>query len=90
MASKVKILLVDDDVDFIDLNFWPLKEWPVFNLADCFLVVGAGLLLIQAIVVAPHHEHHSHTAAPNTAAAAVLPEGPKNERNTGIGQPHQG
>jgi len=21
-------------VDFIDVNFWPLHEWPIFNLAD--------------------------------------------------------
>ena len=24
-------------------------EWPVFNVADCFLVCGAGLLLLQAV-----------------------------------------
>jgi lipoprotein signal peptidase len=29
-------------------------EWPVFNVADCCLVVGAALLLVQAIFVAPH------------------------------------
>lgn len=37
--------------DFIDLNFWPLQEWPVFNVADSSIVVGvcilAGYLLLQ-------------------------------------------
>lgn len=31
-------------VDFIDLNFWPLHRWPVFNLADASIVVGVTLL----------------------------------------------
>lgn len=31
-------------VDFIDLNFWPLRRWPVFNLADTSIVTGAVLL----------------------------------------------
>lgn len=33
-------------VDFIDLNFWPLEEWPVFNLADSSIVVGVLLLIL--------------------------------------------
>jgi lipoprotein signal peptidase len=28
-------------------------DWPVFNVADCCLVVGAALLLIQAVFVVP-------------------------------------
>jgi lipoprotein signal peptidase len=28
-------------------------EWPVFNVADCCLVVGATLLLVQAVFVSP-------------------------------------
>jgi lipoprotein signal peptidase len=28
-------------------------DWPVFNVADCCLVVGAGLLLFQAMFVTP-------------------------------------
>jgi signal peptidase II len=32
-------------------NFDP---WPNFNLADCFLVIGAGLLLIHALWFSPH------------------------------------
>jgi signal peptidase II len=30
--------------DFIDLNFWPLHEWPVFNVADSSVVVGVCIL----------------------------------------------
>lgn len=33
-------------VDFIDLNFWPLHRWPVFNLADSSIVVGVTLLTL--------------------------------------------
>jgi len=33
-------------VDFIDLNFWPLHNWPVFNLADSSIVVGVTLLTL--------------------------------------------
>jgi signal peptidase II len=33
-------------VDFIDLNFWPLHEWPIFNLADSSIVAGVTLLTL--------------------------------------------
>jgi signal peptidase II len=33
-------------VDFIDLNFWPLHNWPVFNLADGSIVSGVVLLTL--------------------------------------------
>jgi len=33
-------------IDFIDLNFWPLHEWPVFNLADSSIVAGVALLAL--------------------------------------------
>jgi signal peptidase II len=33
-------------VDFIDLNFWPMREWPVFNLADTSIVTGVVLLAL--------------------------------------------
>lgn len=40
--------------DFLHFTY---IEWPVFNVADCCLVVGAALLLIQAVFVAPPGEH---------------------------------
>lgn len=37
-------------------------EFPVFNVADCGLVVGAGLLLVQAMFFAPPEEKKTFTA----------------------------
>jgi signal peptidase II len=37
-------------VDFIDFNFWPLRNWPVFNLADSAIVVGVGLLALTMLL----------------------------------------
>jgi signal peptidase II len=37
-------------VDFVDVNFWPLHEWPVVNLADSAIVVGVALLLLSTWV----------------------------------------
>ena len=36
-----------------DFLYFYLINWPVFNIADCCLVVGAGLLLIQALFTKP-------------------------------------
>jgi lipoprotein signal peptidase len=37
--------------DFLHWNY--LFDWPVFNVADCCLVFGAGLLLVQAFWAQP-------------------------------------
>lgn len=36
-----------------DFLYFYLIDWPVFNVADCCLVVGAGLLLVQAVFAKP-------------------------------------
>ncbi len=36
--------------DFIDLNFWPLVTWPVFNVADIGISVGIGLLVLTTLL----------------------------------------
>lgn len=38
-------------VDFIDVNFWPLREWPVFNAADSAIVIGVAVLLLDAFLL---------------------------------------
>jgi lipoprotein signal peptidase len=49
-------------------------EWPVFNVADCCLVVGAGLLLIQAVFVTPLPEEPPAPAPAPVPATAEAPE----------------
>jgi signal peptidase II len=44
LGNLVDRLLRGQVVDFIDLNFWPLREWPVFNVADSSVVVGVVIL----------------------------------------------
>ncbi len=39
-----------------DFLYFYAIEWPVFNVADCCLVVGAGLLLMQAVFATPPAE----------------------------------
>jgi lipoprotein signal peptidase len=51
-----------------DFLYFYWFEWPVFNLADCFLVCGAGLLLLQAFA-APAKDKTSPVREPATAAA---------------------
>jgi signal peptidase II len=46
-------------VDFIDLNFWPLHHWPIFNLADTSIVAGVVLLLL---VMLTEKDHQSASA----------------------------
>ena len=36
-------------VDFVDLNFWPVHNWPIFNVADSSIVVGVVFLAISML-----------------------------------------
>ncbi len=35
-------------IDFLHFEFWP--DFPVFNIADCSIVLGAGLLILYFII----------------------------------------
>ena len=45
-------------------------EWPVFNVADCCLVLGAGLLLVQAMVT-PSEAKPPDTVQPQPVATPI-------------------
>ncbi len=50
-------------VDFIDLNFWPLHNWPVFNLADSSIVAGATLLGLLMVWEERRERHRQRLSA---------------------------
>lgn len=50
-----------------DFLYFYRIEWPVFNVADCCLVVGAGMLLVHAFLTPAEKP----TAAPTPAAPAA-------------------
>lgn len=54
--------------DFLHFTY---IEWPVFNVADCCLVVGAGLLLVQAVFVPPPPAESPVAPAEEPAAPAA-------------------
>ncbi len=35
--------------DYLDLEFWPLQQWPVFNAADVAIVLGVAVLFLAAL-----------------------------------------
>jgi signal peptidase II len=56
--------------DFLHWNY--LFDWPVFNVADCCLVCGAGLLLLQAFATQPVKEE-TKTDSTVVSPSAHLP-----------------
>ena len=42
-------LTAGDVTDFLDLEFWPLRAWPVFNAADVAIVLGVVVLLLASL-----------------------------------------
>ena len=49
------------------LHWFYLFDWPVFNIADCCLVCGAGLLLLQALMGKP-------ISTPSTDPQGTVPQ----------------
>jgi lipoprotein signal peptidase len=56
-----------------DFLYFYRIEWPVFNVADCCLVVGAGLLLVQAVFVAQVPDEQP-AATPSEPLVPEVPE----------------
>jgi lipoprotein signal peptidase len=70
--------------DFLHWDY--LFDWPVFNVADCCLVCGASLLLLQAFAASPQPAKDSageqsavgaSAEVPAVACGAGVPAGPK-------------
>ncbi len=42
-------LTAGEVTDYMDLQFWPLEQWPIFNAADTAIVVGVFVLLVSSL-----------------------------------------
>jgi signal peptidase II len=69
-------IVFDGVRDFIHWHYYDKFDWPVFNIADCCLVVGAGLLLTQAFFhrSAAHDKHEKQPVATPAVEAPVIAE----------------
>jgi lipoprotein signal peptidase len=57
--------------DFFHFHYQTF-DWPVFNVADCWLVCGAAILLMQALWVRPHsHEADGKVMEPTADMVEV-------------------
>jgi lipoprotein signal peptidase len=53
------------------MHWYRFIDWPVFNVADICLVIGASLLVLEALVRSPEREEHLAAVAAEEAPAAV-------------------
>ena len=65
--------------EVVDFLYFKLIDFPIFNLADCYVVVGAALLLIFYLFLFKDEKSPSKAAAPGRAQTGA--EG---------GSPHEG
>ena len=49
-------------VDFLHFKLWQGYAWPDFNVADSFIVVGVGLLILELIAIEGDDEVESENA----------------------------
>jgi signal peptidase II len=56
-------------VDFADFNFWPLENWPVWNIADSAIVVGVTLLALTMLLDDLAADHDDEVGSSPSGAA---------------------
>lgn len=59
MGNVLDRLFRGQVVDFIDLNFWPMQDWPISNVADVCIVAGVIVLLVGNVVAEQRAARHS-------------------------------
>ena len=51
IGNAIDRVRVGSVIDFIDLNLFGYNDFPIFNIADCAITVGVGLLVIYILFV---------------------------------------
>lgn len=63
----------DEVVDFLHFRLWTGYSWPDFNLADTFIVVGVGLLVIELLATEGESRSGSDVSAATTPSGSQAP-----------------
>jgi signal peptidase II len=71
LGNFIDRVMFDGVRDFLHWNLW--FDWPVFNIADCCLVVGAFLLLVQAFLFPRIAGHQAGSNAEHAELNSVTP-----------------
>lgn len=50
-------LTAGEVTDYLDLEFWPLQQWAIFNAADTAIVLGVAVLLVSSLRPERDTEH---------------------------------
>ena len=48
-GNLIDRIRIGEVVDFLHFRLWGVYSWPDFNLADSFIVVGVGLLVLELL-----------------------------------------
>jgi lipoprotein signal peptidase len=52
-------------VDFLHFRLWGGYSWPDFNLADSFIVVGVGMLVLELLATEGEKRASTERGEPN-------------------------
>ncbi|MCB0192389.1 MAG: signal peptidase II [Anaerolineae bacterium] len=58
--------------DFLDVGIGA-SRWPTFNLADSFILIGVGILMLLSFQEQPNHNDHSFDSKPPESDPNSLP-----------------
>lgn len=61
LGNLIDRLLLGHVIDFL-LFYWDDRYFPAFNLADCFITVGAGLLILDELLRIRQNKHKNTQA----------------------------
>lgn len=57
LSNSIDRIVHGGVVDFIAIHIGPYT-WPVFNLADCAIVLGVGILFVQQLFLSRNEQEH--------------------------------
>jgi signal peptidase II len=66
LGNLVDRIFRGEVVDFLHVRLWSGYSWPDFNLADSFIVVGVGLLLLELLAAEGESRAERRSPEPGT------------------------